>query len=61
MLGVGKMSASTAQDDGRGLDLKEALAHLEQALEILDSTKVSPAVGARLQEVIEQLKAIHAG
>ena len=51
------MRASTAQDNGRGLELKDALAHLEQALEILDSNKVSPDVGARLQEVIEQLKA----
>jgi len=51
------MRASTAPDNGRDLDLKEVLAHLEQALEILDSNKVSPAVGARLQEVIEQLKA----
>jgi hypothetical protein len=51
------MGALTAQDDGYGLDLKDALAHLERALEILDSNKVSPDVGARLQEVIEQLKA----
>jgi hypothetical protein len=51
------MSASTAPDDDRGVDLREALAHLEQALEIIDSKKVSPAVGARLQEVIDQLKA----
>jgi hypothetical protein len=54
------MSASTAQGDGRDPDLKDALAHLEQALEILDSHKVSPAVGARLMEVIEQLKATDA-
>lgn len=50
------MSASTAQSKGRGLDLKDAVAHLEQALEILDSNKVSADVGARLQEVIDQLK-----
>lgn len=51
------MSASTARDNGRDQNLKDALAHLEQALEILDSHKVSPAVGARLMEVIEQFKA----
>ena len=50
------MHASTAPDDGRGVDLKEALAHLEQALEIIDSNKVSLAVGARLQEVVDLLK-----
>jgi len=51
------MGASTAQIDGRDLNVEDALAHLEQALEILDTKKVSPAVGARLQEVIDQLKA----
>ena len=50
------MDASTAPDEGRGADLKDALAHLELALEILDSNKVSPAVGARLQEVVDLLK-----
>jgi hypothetical protein len=55
------MDASTAQNDGRDLDLKDALAHLEQALEILDSNKVSADVGARLQAVIDQLKAPNAG
>ena len=50
------MGASTAQSNGRGLNLDDALAHLEQALEILDAKKVSPDVGARLQEVIDQLK-----
>ena len=54
------MGASTAQIDGRGLNLEDALAHLEQALEILDAKKVSPDVGARLQEVIEQLRAPNA-
>jgi len=57
LLGVGIMGASTAQIDGRDLNVADALAHLEQALEILDTKKVSPAVGARLQEVIDQLKA----
>ena len=51
------MGASMAQSSGRGLNLEDALAHLEQALEILDAKKVSPDVGARLQEVIDQLKA----
>lgn len=54
------MNASTAQGNGRDLDLKDALAHLEQALEILDLHKISPAVGARLVEVIELLKAFDA-
>jgi hypothetical protein len=52
------MSASTAHDKGHGVSLKDALALLEQALEILDSKSVSPEVGARLQEVIEQLRAL---
>ena len=54
------MSASTAQSEDRGPDLKDALAHLEQALEILDSKKASPDVGARLLEVIDKLKALDA-
>ena len=52
-----EMGASMAQSSGRGLNLEDALAHLEQALEILDAKKVSPDVGARLQEVIDQLRA----
>jgi len=55
------MGASTARNDGRGPDVKDALEHLEQALEILDSQRVSPNIGARLQEVIDQLKTPNAG
>lgn len=51
------MSASFARNEGRGLDLKDALALLEQALEILDANEASLDVGARLFEVIEKLKA----
>jgi hypothetical protein len=54
------MGASTAQREGRDLDHKDALAHLEQALEILDAKKVSPDVGALLHEVIERVRAIDA-
>ena len=54
------MGASNAQGDGRGQDHRDALAHLEQALDILDSKKVSPDIGARLQEVIDRLKALDA-
>ena len=51
----GYVDASTVPDDDRGADLKDALAYLELALEILDSNKVSPAIGARLQEVVDLL------
>ena len=54
------MSASTAQNEGRGLDLKDACALLEQALEILDSKKLSSDVSARLQDVIDRLEALDA-
>jgi len=52
------MGASTAQSNADGRDLKDAHALLEQALEILDTKKVSPDVGARLQAVIDQVKAL---
>jgi hypothetical protein len=55
------MGASTAQSNAGGLDLKDAHALLERALEILDSKKVSPDVGARLQAVIDQVKALAEG
>jgi hypothetical protein len=58
---MGQMSASTAQNEGRDPDVKDAVEHLERALEILDSSRVSADVGARLQEVIDQLKTTSAG
>lgn len=54
------MSACIAQYEGCDPSLKQAVALLEQALAIVDSAKVSPDVGARLQEVIEQLKSVSA-
>ena len=60
LLGGVKMSALNAHSEGRDDDPKDALVLLEQALEILDSQKVSPEVGARLQDVINQLRAIDA-
>jgi len=54
------MSASTAQYQGGDQSLKEAVALLEQALAIVDAAKISPDVGARLQDVIEQLKSVSA-
>jgi hypothetical protein len=52
------MGASAAQFEGRDPSLKEAVVLLEQALAIVDAARVSPDVGARLQEVIEQLKSV---
>jgi hypothetical protein len=45
-------------DDGNGPRnhrLKDAVPLLQEALAIIDSTKLAPHVGARLQEVIEAL------
>jgi hypothetical protein len=50
------MGASTAQRTGRDLQLKDGVELLELALVILDSKNVSPDIGARLQDVIDQLK-----
>jgi hypothetical protein len=52
------MDASKVRSAGYRLEIEGALALLEQAQEILDSKKVSPDVGARLQDVIEQVKAL---
>jgi hypothetical protein len=51
------MSASSAHREACGSDLKDAVGLLERALRILDANNVSPDVGARLQDVIEQVKA----
>lgn len=54
------MSASTAQRTCRDLKLKDGVELLELALVILDNKKVSPEIGARLQDVVDQLKSIDA-
>jgi hypothetical protein len=50
-----EMGASAAQHDGCRSELKDAVALLERALEILDSNGVSADVGARLQDLIDQI------
>ena len=41
---------------GRVLRLSKALDHMAAALQILDGSDVSPAIGARLDGVIEDLR-----
>ena len=56
------MPAGTQDADDRSEDwtIERALTLLEEALDIIDRREAPPEIGARLQEVIEQVQALHA-
>jgi hypothetical protein len=53
------MSVSNARSDGGDVSAREIISRaqrlLEEALVLLDQSPASPAIGARLQEIIDSL------